>query len=245
MPQLVRFEMNVPTELALAGPGKPVEGRYGDRVMYTLTDNRVMYVAPIVAHQIVNLGIQPGEIFRICKCNRREGQRRVIEWQVDRLEFLPDASDSDTKLEQQLEESIEAAEAAKAVRVLRSTDVPAASSAALEIAASAPDDHRAAEAPTGSTQAMPTPQSPAAAVTTSATPPVGQNNGASLPAKQNGTGPSAPTTKLEHALKTAISAAYNAEKYGAELGYVVRFDADAIKSMAITVLINMSEAGRR
>ena len=48
-----------------------------------------------------------------------------------------------------------------------------------------------------------------------------------------------------HALKTAISAAYNAEKYGAELGYVVRFDADAIKSMAITVLINMSEGGRR
>ena len=55
----------------------------------------------------------------------------------------------------------------------------------------------------------------------------------------------APATKLEHALKTAISAAHNAEKYGTELGYVVRFDADAIKSMAITVLINMSEGGRR
>jgi hypothetical protein len=55
----------------------------------------------------------------------------------------------------------------------------------------------------------------------------------------------APPTKLEHALKTAISAAYNAERYGAELGYVVRFDADAIKSMAITVLINMSGENRR
>jgi hypothetical protein len=54
-----------------------------------------------------------------------------------------------------------------------------------------------------------------------------------------------PATKLEHALKTAISAAQNAEKYGTELGYVVRFDADAIRSMAITVLINMSEGGRR
>src|SRR5450631_3415089 len=54
-----------------------------------------------------------------------------------------------------------------------------------------------------------------------------------------------PATKLEHALKTAISAAHNAERYGTELGYVVRFDADAIKSMAITVLINMSEGGRR
>jgi hypothetical protein len=54
-----------------------------------------------------------------------------------------------------------------------------------------------------------------------------------------------PTTKLEHALKTAISAAHNAERFGAELGYVVRFDADAIKSMAITVLINMSGANHR
>ena len=52
-------------------------------------------------------------------------------------------------------------------------------------------------------------------------------------------------TKLEHALKTAISAAHSAEKYSSELGYVVRFDADAIKSMAITVLINMSGESRR
>jgi hypothetical protein len=42
-----------------------------------------------------------------------------------------------------------------------------------------------------------------------------------------------------------VSAAHNAEKFGAELGYVVRFDADAIKSMAITVLINMSERPAR
>ncbi len=58
-------------------------------------------------------------------------------------------------------------------------------------------------------------------------------------------GASAPITKLEHALKTAISAAHDAEKFGSELGYVVRFDADAIKSMAITVLINMSERVQR
>ena len=30
--------------------------------------------------------------------------------------------------------------------------------------------------------------------------------------------PRQPTTKLEHALKTAISAAHNAERYGTELG---------------------------
>jgi hypothetical protein len=59
-------------------------------------------------------------------------------------------------------------------------------------------------------------------------------NGSALHPQQNGNAPSTPTTKLEHALKTAIAAAYNAEEYGTELGYVVRFDGDAIKSMVIT-----------
>ena len=54
-----------------------------------------------------------------------------------------------------------------------------------------------------------------------------------------------PLTKLESALKTAIAAAHSAEKFGAEIGYVVRFDSDAIKSMAITVLINMNDGSRR
>ena len=77
------------------------------------------------------------------------------------------------------------------------------------------------------------------------------NGGGAVPASpvpvaaQNDNPQARSVTKLEHALKTAISAAYNAEKYGSELGYVVRFDADAIKSMAITVLINMSGESRR
>jgi hypothetical protein len=53
-----------------------------------------------------------------------------------------------------------------------------------------------------------------------------------------------PVTRLESALKTAILAASNAEKYGQSIGYTVRFDTDAIKAMAITVLINM-ECGRK
>ena len=69
----------------------------------------------------------------------------------------------------------------------------------------------------------------------------GHTNGATAPAHPG----NPPLTKLESALKTAIAAAHNAEKFGAEIGYVVRFDSDAIKSMAITVLINMSEGSRR
>lgn len=55
----------------------------------------------------------------------------------------------------------------------------------------------------------------------------------------------APATKLEHALKTAILASANAEKYGAEIGYTVRFTPEAIKCMAISVLIGMEQGGRR
>jgi len=75
MIQILRFEMNVPAEVALkdAGPGKPIEGRYGNRVMYTLADDRVMYVAPIVASRIVDLGMQPGERFHVCKHVKKQG----------------------------------------------------------------------------------------------------------------------------------------------------------------------------
>lgn len=55
---------------------------------------------------------------------------------------------------------------------------------------------------------------------------------------------SVPTTKLEHAMKTAIQAAANAERFAAEIGYTVRFDADMITRAALTVLIN-SEGGRK
>jgi hypothetical protein len=79
---------------------------------------------------------------------------------------------------------------------------------------------------------------------TAAAPEVNGNGKPSAPAPTLSRGPARPT-KLEHALKTAITAACSADKYGAALGYVVRFDSDAIKSMAITVLINMSEGGRR
>ena len=68
---------------------KPIEGRYGNRVMYTLADDRVMYVAPIVASRISDLGIQPGEVFQVCKQQKKQGQRSYIEWQVQRLETEP------------------------------------------------------------------------------------------------------------------------------------------------------------
>jgi hypothetical protein len=191
---ILRFQTNTPTEVALDSPqGTIVEGRYGDRVLFHLTDGRVMYVPPIVARKIESQGIAPGEPFELCKTQVKNGRLRSIEWWLRRTHAEPSNGESSespsepkTTIESQLLESIAAAN--------------------------------------------------------------GNGNGHPPPLALNDTPPPSqpvPATKLEHALKTAISAAHNAEKYGTDLGYVVRFDADAIKSMAITVLINMSEGGRR
>jgi hypothetical protein len=203
--------MNVPTEVALqSADGVSVEGRYGIRIMFALTDGRVMYVPPIVASKIHEAGIAPGECFHLWKASVKTGQRRSVEWLVDRAAQTPSplvesmtTGGAETALEHELRLSIEAAQAKKAsveaMPVNFIEEMPAFAS---------PNNGHA-------------------------------SNGNGLKLVPDGT--SVPVTKLEHALKTAISAAFNAEKFGSELGYVVRFDADAIKSMAITVLINMSE----
>jgi hypothetical protein len=79
----VQFQTNVPVEIALKyGDGKEVSGHYGDQVMYTLTDDRVMYVPPIVKRRIEELGIGRGELFTLTKAEKKNGTRRTIEWLV-------------------------------------------------------------------------------------------------------------------------------------------------------------------
>jgi hypothetical protein len=51
-----------------------------------------------------------------------------------------------------------------------------------------------------------------------------------------------PPTRLEHALKTAVSAAAKAEAEGRRIGYAVRFAPSDIRAMAISVLIGMRDA---
>ena len=80
--KMVRFTPNVPVEIALqCADGVRVEGRYGDRVKYTLTDDRTMYVDPFVAERIKELDIQPGELFLVCKRQARKAiARPSIGW---------------------------------------------------------------------------------------------------------------------------------------------------------------------
>jgi hypothetical protein len=83
MADKVTFQTNVPVEVALKyGDGKDVNGQYGDQVLYTLMDGRVMYVPPIVRKQIEDLGIGRGDLFTVTKAEKKNGARRTIEWQV-------------------------------------------------------------------------------------------------------------------------------------------------------------------
>ena len=83
MREKIAFQTNAPVTVALAyADGLQVAGRFGDQFMYTLTDERVMYVPPVVRSKLVGLGVQPGELFTICKAERKQGNRRFIEWQV-------------------------------------------------------------------------------------------------------------------------------------------------------------------
>src|ERR1039458_5018468 len=83
MSEKLQFQTNVPVDVALKyNDGKEVTGQYGDQVLYTLTDGRVMYVPPIVKKKIEELGIGRGEPFTITKAEKKNGTRRTIEWVV-------------------------------------------------------------------------------------------------------------------------------------------------------------------
>lgn len=85
MKEKITFPTNTPVTVELAyADGIQVEGRFGDQVMYTLADERVMYVPPIVRTQISELRVGQGESVTICKAERREGTRRFVEWKVER-----------------------------------------------------------------------------------------------------------------------------------------------------------------
>src|ERR1700720_3599568 len=83
MSDKVQFQTNVAIDVALKyNDGKEVTGQYGDQVLYTLTDGRVMYVPPIVKTRIEELGIGRGELFTLTKAEKKSGTRRTIEWLV-------------------------------------------------------------------------------------------------------------------------------------------------------------------
>jgi hypothetical protein len=219
--KMVRFTPNMPVEVALqCTDGVRIEGRYGDRVKYTLADERTMYVDPVVAERIRELDVQPGEVFQICKCQ----DKKTIFWWVRRDSGL------DSQLERDLLASLERARNPKPTPLAAPTPDP--SPTAKVTSAPPPNAFHELNIPppsngvphnhhrqNGSGQ---TPASPAPPLAKDAPPPL-------------------PSTQLAHALKTAISAAADAEKFAKTLDYNIRFTTDDIRSMGITVLIGMQQ----
>lgn len=82
--QKVTFLPNVPQQIALKWPdGKIVSGNYGDQMMYSLTDGRVMFLDLDVAQKISHLEVRAGETFGICKLWNGDKQQKV-RWDVYR-----------------------------------------------------------------------------------------------------------------------------------------------------------------
>ena len=216
---MARFVANVPIEIALrCSDGTRVEGRYGDRVRYTLADARTMLVPPVVAERIKELEIKPGEPFQICKQKTRNGNRNSIHWQVERL------GESETQLEQGLRASLERLKASETPRppeIAAPPEPVIPPNAFYELGVLATDNgaRNGHGGPNGSGK---TPSAQTRPSTDDATPRI-------------------PDTQLAHALKTAIAAAADAEKFATTLDYNIRFSTEDIRSMGITVLIGMQQ----
>ena len=83
MSEKIQLQTNIPVEVALKyADGKDVTGDYGDQVLFSLTDGRVMYVPPVVKKQIQDLDIAKGELFTITKAEEKSGTRRTVKWLV-------------------------------------------------------------------------------------------------------------------------------------------------------------------
>src|ERR1700739_4860662 len=64
--------------------------------MYSLLDNRVMYVPPYVEQRIRELAIAAGEPLQLCKQAKTDGNRKWIEWSVRRAPQQPLPSGNET-----------------------------------------------------------------------------------------------------------------------------------------------------
>jgi hypothetical protein len=92
--KILRFVTDTPVEVSLKyDGGRDVDGRYGPQVLYTLSDDRLMYLERKVARQIEELNITTGELFSICRREIKNGQKRSFEWEVERVESVPPRSE--------------------------------------------------------------------------------------------------------------------------------------------------------
>ena len=83
--EVVDFPPNTPVPVALQyGQGKTISNQHGERMMYSLTDGRVMFLDLAVAGQIESAGINVRESFTITR--KTDGEKGSPgTWEVARL----------------------------------------------------------------------------------------------------------------------------------------------------------------
>lgn len=82
--EVVDFPPNVPVPVALKyAQGKTISNQYGERIMYTLADNRVMFLDLEVAHQIEAMGMNVRESFTITRSPDPSGAPAT--WEIARV----------------------------------------------------------------------------------------------------------------------------------------------------------------
>lgn len=80
----VEFPLNVGVVVALKFPqGRITSGRSGERVLFTLVDDRVMFLDPEVAGQITALAVNVREPFTITKTQLSKSD--PVSWSVARI----------------------------------------------------------------------------------------------------------------------------------------------------------------
>ncbi len=88
--EIVKFETNLPVKVAFsrAQPDQPiVPGRYGDQVMYFLNGGGRIYLPVHMGEHIARIDPKPGEPLIVCKREVKTGQRKHVEWSVQRAEM--------------------------------------------------------------------------------------------------------------------------------------------------------------
>ena len=98
----IQFQTNIPVTVALKFPtGKEVPSpnpAWPPQMMFTLADDRRMYLPMQVGEIINGLGLTPGEPIVVCAVEVKKGTVRTREYQVRRLDESPTAPPVPTPL---------------------------------------------------------------------------------------------------------------------------------------------------
>jgi hypothetical protein len=266
----VEFKPNMPVQVALAYDNGILkqDGRFGDYWIYSLEDERVMFVPPVVHDQIEKLNISRGQPFRLTKQEKRVGNKRVIEWLVEAAEertgeiTAPARAECSPRTHPEspvpplltaVEESAPAESPAPQVQqeegkqengAAAGGDVPQPASAgngSTAGPATAPEAETDVNA-NGAAKPNGAPKPNGAAKSNGAAKP----NGAEQPSGGAAAGEKTNTSPLFRAsMRAAIDALIDAEAYAAKKNYCVRFTNEDLRATAISIFIAVREGYSR